>query len=286
MDFDSALSPCEAGDAEDWFIEEPHNHQAEVDRVEQLCRTQCPLAKQVECARKALTNGENWGTWAGVTLPGISPCKKRAQAAAKERLRLIAGLEQCYRDDCVKWFIVTEHTEQSLAEARDAELDLPHKQLLLCPQCQAAEQELISNLADQTPVSITPTVEAAVSTGDSELAYYWNLRQGAILTDRDSRPDWFLIDPEGAIEGRYAWPVAARNFGRTRDRLLNMLTAGWTVREATSADRDWNRPRPRAVGASHASARRPGDLAHRRTERRGATTSPRRHDVLLTGHSA
>ncbi len=286
MDFDSGLSPCETGDADDWFIDESHNHQAEVARVEQLCRTQCPLAKQVTCARNALTNGENWGTWAGVTLPGTSPCKKRAQAAAKERLRLIAGLEQCYRDGCLKWFSVTEHTEQSLAEAHDAKLDLPHKQLLLCPECQAAEQKLISDLADSAPVSITPTVEAAVSTGDSELAYYWNLREGAILADRDYRPDWFLIDPEGAIEGRYAWPVAARNFGRTLDRLLDMLTAGWTVRETTSADRDWNRPRPHAVGAGRTSARRPSDLAPRRAERLAAMSSARRRDVLLSGHSA
>lgn len=263
MDFDSGTSPCEAGYADDWFIEEPHSHQAEVARVEQLCRTQCPLAKQVQCARKALENGEKWGTWAGVTLPGTSNCKKAEQAAAKERLRLIAGIEQCWRGECLRWFTVTEHTDRTLAAARTAKLDLPHKQLLLCPECRAAEQD------SAAPVSITPAVEnpaPAVPASDSDMAYYWNLRQteGATLAGRyQARPDWLLIAPDGAIEGRYAWSVAARNFGRSLDRLLDMLQDGWTIREATSADRDWHRPRPRAVGAGRPDSRRTAGLAHR-----------------------
>lgn len=236
--------PCQDGYAENWFIEEPHKYPADVARVEAICRTQCPLARQVKCARDALLNGENWGTWAGITLVGTSSCKKDEQAARKERLRLIAGMEQCYRNECRRWFQVTEHNEGTLAAAHSETLDLPHKQLMMCPQCHAAQENT------QAPAT-TPSIETtrrqatnAVGEDNPDHDYYWTSRQVYSSLD-DERPDWMLIRPNGTPEGRYAWSVAAHGFGRGLNRLRDMLAGGWTIREATIADQDWHRPRPR-----------------------------------------
>ena len=63
-------------------------------KAAELCRTQCPLATQRRCARKALeTPIAAYGIWAGVELPGISHRFKDELAAGKALLRRIADGE-------------------------------------------------------------------------------------------------------------------------------------------------------------------------------------------------
>jgi WhiB family redox-sensing transcriptional regulator len=59
-------------------------------RARTICLRRCPLAQQRACARGAVENGEEYGVWAGVKLPG-GQYRKRAQLAhAHEVLRRIA----------------------------------------------------------------------------------------------------------------------------------------------------------------------------------------------------
>jgi WhiB family redox-sensing transcriptional regulator len=55
-----------------------------------LCLRRCPLAQQRLCARYAVENGEEYGVWAGVKLPGGQYRKREQLAKAHDILRQIA----------------------------------------------------------------------------------------------------------------------------------------------------------------------------------------------------
>ena len=59
-------------------------------RARTLCLRQCPLAQQRQCARQAVENGEEYGVWAGVKLPGGQYRKRHQLARAHAVLRQIA----------------------------------------------------------------------------------------------------------------------------------------------------------------------------------------------------
>ncbi|WP_344781288.1 WhiB family transcriptional regulator [Gordonia caeni] len=50
--------PCQSGDADLWFAEEP----ADLEAAKALCR-ECPL--QQPCLAEAIDRGEPWGVWGG-----------------------------------------------------------------------------------------------------------------------------------------------------------------------------------------------------------------------------
>lgn len=56
-----------------------------------LCLRRCPLAAQRICARLAVEQGEEYGVWAGVKLPGGQYRKRSALAHAHATLRRIAA---------------------------------------------------------------------------------------------------------------------------------------------------------------------------------------------------
>jgi WhiB family redox-sensing transcriptional regulator len=56
-----------------------------------ICLRRCPLAEQRDCARQAITAGEEYGVWAGVKLPGGQYRKRHQLARAHEVLRNIAA---------------------------------------------------------------------------------------------------------------------------------------------------------------------------------------------------
>ena len=58
-----------------------------------LCLRRCPLAAQRVCARLAVEQGEEYGVWAGVKLPGGQYRKREQLAQAHETLRRIADGE-------------------------------------------------------------------------------------------------------------------------------------------------------------------------------------------------
>lgn len=56
-----------------------------------LCLRRCPLAAQRICAKLAVEQGEEYGVWAGVKLPGGQYRKRAELARAHETLRRIAA---------------------------------------------------------------------------------------------------------------------------------------------------------------------------------------------------
>lgn len=56
-----------------------------------ICLRRCPLAQQRDCARRAVTGGEEYGVWAGVKLPGGQYRKRHQLAHAHEVLTAIAA---------------------------------------------------------------------------------------------------------------------------------------------------------------------------------------------------
>lgn len=225
--------------------------------AETHCRTACPLKTRQQCAGTAYLNGEQFGTWGGITLPGASGCKKDDLAEAQERLRLVGGLDRCPR--CFDPITLINHDEETIVAAMNAPIevraDKPHKFLIYCPTCQAqneakerAELERQAAAAG-TPVVVTkPAPVADINdwppSNDPAMREFWALRQreGRDPSKKTAATEWLLIDPTGKIEGCYAWKIAARTFARTPQRFRAMVADGWTVRQATAADRNWNRP--------------------------------------------
>jgi len=58
-----------------------------------LCLRRCPLAAQRICAKLAVDQGEEYGVWAGVKLPGGQYRKRAELARAHDTLRRIADGE-------------------------------------------------------------------------------------------------------------------------------------------------------------------------------------------------
>ncbi len=56
-----------------------------------ICLRRCPLAAQRVCAALAVEQGEEYGVWAGVKLPGGQYRKRAELAKAHETLRRIAA---------------------------------------------------------------------------------------------------------------------------------------------------------------------------------------------------
>ena len=55
-----------------------------------ICLRRCPLASQRACARQAVDDGEEYGVWAGIKLPGGQYRKRHHLAHARELLLRIA----------------------------------------------------------------------------------------------------------------------------------------------------------------------------------------------------
>jgi len=55
-----------------------------------LCLRRCPLAQQRRCAKLAVEQGEEYGVWAGIKLPGGQYRKRDELARAHQTLRQIA----------------------------------------------------------------------------------------------------------------------------------------------------------------------------------------------------
>lgn len=222
--------------------------------AETHCRTGCPLKRRQLCAGNAYLNGEQYGTWGGVTLPGASECKKDELAKVQERLRLVGGLDRCPR--CFEPIALIVHDEETMAAALSAPIELPHKFLTYCPTCQAENEakeraEEQRKAATKSAPAVVVTKPAPVAdindwppSSDPAVREFWALRQreGRDPSKRTAATEWLLIEPSGKIEGCYAWKLAARTFARTPQRFRAMIAEGWTVRQATAADRDWNRP--------------------------------------------
>jgi hypothetical protein len=179
--------------------------------------------------------GERVGVWAGVSLPGEQHRYRDKFNLAVERLRLIAGLARCHR--CWEWFSVATPDAAAMDAALAVEEPAADRYQRTCPNCEAAQTSDREDVEDHSAgpgelVDLPPSNEPTVRR-------YWELRsQGR----RASEDDWLLINPDGVIEGRYVWPVAANTFGRTVERFRRMIAEGWTVRQATTGDRNWNRP--------------------------------------------
>lgn len=260
-------TPCRIR-PEMWYAanpsDDPDDQPSPTERAERVafaethCRTACPLKTRQLCAGTAYLNGEKFGTWGGVTLAGGSECKKDDLAIAQERLRLVGGLDRCPR--CFDPIALITHDDQSMAAAMNAPIDVtaakPHKFLIYCPTCQAqndakeqAEEQRKAEAANpggaktSTPAPVADINDWPPST-DPNVREFWALRQreGRDPSKKTARTEWLLIDPDGTIEGCYAWKLAARTFARTPQRFRAMIAEGWTVRQATIADRNWNRP--------------------------------------------
>lgn len=76
------------------------------------CIRECPLAQQRECARNALNNGEAWGVWAGVQLPGSQHRKVPQLEKARKVLQGIADGVIDPRTDPINCDLRTEHGTQ------------------------------------------------------------------------------------------------------------------------------------------------------------------------------
>ncbi len=63
-----------------------------------LCLRRCPLAAQRVCARLAVEQGEEYGVWAGVKLPGGQYRKREELERAHDTLRRIAAGELSPRE--------------------------------------------------------------------------------------------------------------------------------------------------------------------------------------------
>jgi WhiB family transcriptional regulator, redox-sensing transcriptional regulator len=63
-----------------------------------ICLRRCPLASQRLCAALAVQQGEEYGVWAGVKLPGGQYRKREELAQAHETLRRIADGELSPRE--------------------------------------------------------------------------------------------------------------------------------------------------------------------------------------------
>jgi WhiB family redox-sensing transcriptional regulator len=63
-----------------------------------LCLRRCPLAAQRMCAKLAIEQGEEYGVWAGVKLPGGQYRKRDELAHAHDTLRRIAAGEMSARE--------------------------------------------------------------------------------------------------------------------------------------------------------------------------------------------
>jgi WhiB family redox-sensing transcriptional regulator len=62
-----------------------------------ICLRRCPLAQQRLCAQLAVEQGEEYGVWAGVKLPGGQYRKRGELEHAHRTLRRIAAGEICPR---------------------------------------------------------------------------------------------------------------------------------------------------------------------------------------------
>jgi len=70
--------PCQSGDADLWFAEEP----AALETAKSLCRT-CPL--QTACLDEALERGEPWGVWGGEIFDrGVVIARKRPRGRPRK----------------------------------------------------------------------------------------------------------------------------------------------------------------------------------------------------------
>lgn len=208
-----------------------------------ICRSECPLAQRRACAQDALENGCKHGVWGGVALPGPNLRYRPEQDAAIDELKKIAGREECPK--CLTWF------DTGTSCPLCAELEAQHAG----PQPMSERPKVVDNSnisTNQTaPKSAAETAEAprpepAPVPDSPELRRYWALRRrhksSRDASLRRGERDWLLIKPDGTIEGCYAWSVAERNFERGSERFRRMLAEGWTVRQATRGDRNWNRP--------------------------------------------
>lgn len=209
------------------------SHPDDIARAKELCGG-CPLARRSRCARDAIERGDKFGIWAGVHLPGIQPRDRDKLAEAIERLRRIGGLDRC--DTCWGWFpLGTGGVDAATVEEALSAEHLPrHRLERQCPTCasQSADASQLGALVDAEESAAAHVVDLPPS-GDRGVRQYWELRhQGR----RAAEGDWLLVDPQGRIEGSYAWSIAVHTFGRTPQRFRAMVTSGWTVRRATTRD--------------------------------------------------
>ena len=70
--------PCQSGDADLWFVEDP----ADLEAAKALC-VQCPL--QRPCLAEAVDRGEPWGVWGGEIFDrGVVIARKRPRGRPRK----------------------------------------------------------------------------------------------------------------------------------------------------------------------------------------------------------
>jgi hypothetical protein len=123
---------------EGWFAE----FDDDIDRARSDCLT-CPMAQRAKCAKSAVLNGEQFGVWAGVALPGMQYRDRDKLELAVERLRLIAGLARCHR--CWEWFSVATPDEAAMDAALAVEEPAADRYQRMCSTCEAAAAEQVAS---------------------------------------------------------------------------------------------------------------------------------------------
>ena len=99
-----------------------------------LCLRRCPVAAQRMCAKLAVDQGEEYGVWAGVKLPGGQYRKREELAQAHDTLRRIAAGEISSREVPANAALL-ERREADLLPVVRAVFHLPAAQV--CPRTAA-----------------------------------------------------------------------------------------------------------------------------------------------------
>lgn len=97
-----AHNPCSA-DPDLWFgyadddggdgAAKARAYEMSATQARSQCLRKCPLAQQRMCAQRAVEQGEEYGVWAGIKLPGNQYRKRHQLADAHDTLRRIAAGE-------------------------------------------------------------------------------------------------------------------------------------------------------------------------------------------------